>query len=73
MKLLRRIDYWLNRSKRDAELAEELEFHRAMAGEPIGNTTIARQDARVIAYPAASPAIAARAVPESTSATQLTG
>ena len=31
MKLLRRIDYWLHHRKRDAELAEELEFHRAMA------------------------------------------
>ncbi|MBZ5603244.1 MAG: ADOP family duplicated permease [Acidobacteriia bacterium] len=48
MKLLRRLDYWMHRRKRDAELAEEMEFHRSMAGAPIGNTTIAREDARAV-------------------------
>jgi predicted permease len=49
MKLLRRLDYWLHRRKRDAELAEELEFHRAHTGSPdLGNTTLAREDARAV-------------------------
>lgn len=48
MRFLRRIGYWLNQRKRDAELAEEIEFHRAMAQAPIGNTTIAREDARAV-------------------------
>ena len=49
-KLLRRVEYWLRRRERDAELAEEMEFHRAMLGErapgAMGNTTLAREDAR---------------------------
>jgi hypothetical protein len=50
MRLLRRIDYWLHQRKREAELAEELEFHRASSGAPseLGNTTLAREDARAI-------------------------
>ena len=48
MKTLRRLDYWLHRKQRDAELAEELEFHRSMAEQPIGNTTLAREDARAV-------------------------
>ncbi len=48
MKILRRLDYWLNRHKYEAELAEEIAFHRARAQEPIGNTTIAREDARAV-------------------------
>jgi predicted permease len=61
MKLLRRIDYWLHRREREAELAEEMEFHRSsldmsgdMAGAParfgarFGNATLAREDARAI-------------------------
>jgi predicted permease len=53
-KLLRRIGYWLHRGKRDAELAEEMEFHRAMLavdGAPraaMGNTTLAREYARSV-------------------------
>ncbi len=49
MKLLRRIDYWLNHRRREAELAEELEFHRSQ-GNPagLGNVTLAREDARAI-------------------------
>ena len=46
MKFLRRLGYWVNQRKLEAELAEEMEFHRAMAGEPIGNTTLSREDAR---------------------------
>lgn len=48
MKFLRRLDYWLHREKRDAELAEELEFHRFMTPDTLGNTTIAREDARAV-------------------------
>ena len=32
-KLLRRLRYWLHRGKMDAELAEEMEFHRAMLAD----------------------------------------
>ena len=51
-KLLRRLRYWLHRGNMDAELAEEMEFHRAMlakdgaAPAAMGNTTLAREDAR---------------------------
>lgn len=48
MNLLRRLDYLMHRRERDAELAEEMECHRAMADQPIGNTTIAREDARAV-------------------------
>ncbi len=48
MKLLRRIAYWINHRKYDAELAEEIEFHRVMSQGPIGNTTLAREDARAV-------------------------
>ena len=53
-KLLRRLQYWLHRGKMDAELAEEMEFHRAMladhGGAPavMGNTTLSREDARAV-------------------------
>src|SRR5882724_10037611 len=52
MKLLRRLRYLLHRRKMDAELAEEMEVHRAMLAEDglppaaIGNATLAREDAR---------------------------
>ncbi len=51
-RLLRRLRYWLHCGKMDAELAEEMEFHRAMlaaggrVGAAMGNTTLAREDAR---------------------------
>jgi len=49
MKFLRRIDYWLHRRQRDAELAEELEFHRSLTGPAhLGNATLAREDARAV-------------------------
>jgi predicted permease len=54
MKLLRRLCYCLENSRRTAELAEEMEFHRAMLardGAPpavMGNTTLAREDARAV-------------------------
>jgi predicted permease len=49
MKFLRRLNYLMHRRKLDAELAEELEFHRSH-GDPagLGNTTIAREDARAV-------------------------
>src|SRR5258706_13079068 len=52
MKLLRRLRYLLHRRKMDAELAEEMEVHRAMLAEEglspavIGNATLAREDSR---------------------------
>jgi len=54
IRLLRRLRYWLDRGKMDAELAEEMEFHRAMlahdggARAAMGNITRAREDARGI-------------------------
>jgi macrolide transport system ATP-binding/permease protein len=56
-KLYRRISYWLRSRQCDSELAEEMEFHRALtaqdrgAGEAasrraMGNTTLARETAR---------------------------
>src|ERR1041384_7208614 len=56
-KLFRRLGYLLQSRQRDAELAEEMEFHRALAaresgaGEAasrraMGNTTLAREMAR---------------------------
>ena len=46
-KLLRRLRYWFRSRQLDAELAEELEFHRALAGSPaMGNLTLARESAR---------------------------
>jgi len=48
--LFRRIHYLLNRRKFDAELAEELAFHREMSeksgGVPVGNALRHREDAR---------------------------
>jgi macrolide transport system ATP-binding/permease protein len=54
MKLIRRFRYWFSSSRRAADLAEEMEFHRAMlaaGGAPpaaLGNTTLAREDARAV-------------------------
>ena len=51
-RLQRRLRYWLHRTKMDAELAEEMEFHRAMLEDnkqphaSIGNMILAREDAR---------------------------
>ncbi|HEV2448396.1 MAG TPA: ABC transporter permease, partial [Candidatus Sulfopaludibacter sp.] len=49
MKLIRRLRYLLNHRKLDRELAEEMEFHQAMAGRlAMGNSTLAREDARAV-------------------------
>jgi putative ABC transport system permease protein len=52
MTLLRRIQYWLRWRQADADLAEEIEFHRAMLGDSrrreLGNVTLAREDARAV-------------------------
>ena len=51
-RFVRRLRYWLQPGKMDSELAEELDFHRAMlagsgqAPAVMGNTTLAREDAR---------------------------
>jgi len=53
-KLLRRLRYFLRHRQMDAELAEEMEFHRAMlaeegrAGAAMGNTTFSREEARAV-------------------------
>jgi len=47
-KLLRRLRYWLHRDRMDAELAEEMEYHRSMiVGDgrlhaEMGNSTLSR-------------------------------
>ena len=59
MRLLRRVDYLLHRRRRDAELAEEMAFHRERLGERdpagrslgegrFGSVTLAREDARAV-------------------------
>ena len=48
--LLRRLHYLLNRRRKDAELAAEMEFHREMAakheGKPLGDALRLREDSR---------------------------
>src|SRR5947199_9846862 len=52
LRLLRRLDYWLHRGRREAELVEEMALHREQlaarttSGARLGNTTLAREDAR---------------------------
>src|SRR5260370_26154912 len=52
-KLIRRLKYWAGSRLRASELAEEMEFQRAMSEEPggagrrsLGNMTLASEDAR---------------------------
>src|SRR5947199_3708739 len=52
--LIRRIGFWLSSSRRAADLAEEMEFHRDMLAADgatpaaMGNMTLAREDARAV-------------------------
>jgi hypothetical protein len=47
--LVRRIWYLIRQRRLDAELAEEMEFHRAMSGgRDFGNATLAREDSRAV-------------------------
>jgi predicted permease len=50
MKLLRRLRYWLRARQNQADLAEEMEFHREMLGDAraMGNATLAHEDARAV-------------------------
>src|SRR5689334_11405804 len=50
MKILRRIRYVFRQRQMERELAEEIEFHRDVSGEPggMGNLTRAREDARAV-------------------------
>jgi len=54
MRILRRLSYLLHQRRAEADLAEELEFHRMMnreaGGDPrtMGSITLAREDARAI-------------------------
>ena len=43
--LFRRVRYWLARRRRDADLAEELEFHRRMAQERLEQSGMPTADA----------------------------
>jgi predicted permease len=46
-RLLRRAQYWLNHRRHEADLEEEMAFHRSMMSGPgFGNATLAREDAR---------------------------
>jgi predicted permease len=53
MKFLRRLSYWTRQRKLDADLAEEMEFHRRMltaegAAHELGNATLMRENARAV-------------------------
>ncbi len=50
MKLLARIRYLLRQRQAHRDLAEEIEFHRQMSGDPaaMGNITRAREDSRAV-------------------------
>jgi predicted permease len=46
-RLLRRLSFLLRRNRLEAELREEMEFHRSLTGDrAFGNATLAREDAR---------------------------
>jgi predicted permease len=47
MRIIRRVRYWLRSRREQADLAEEMEFHRSM-GAVMGNVTRAREDARAV-------------------------
>jgi putative ABC transport system permease protein len=47
--LIRRLAYLFRRDLREAELREEMAFHRSLAGDrAFGNATLAREDARAV-------------------------
>jgi predicted permease len=50
MKTVRRIRYFFRQRQMERELAEEIEFHRRISGQPreMGNITQAREDARAV-------------------------
>jgi putative ABC transport system permease protein len=53
MKLFRRIQYWLHQRKHEADLAEEMDFHRAMLADEgkaraMGNATLMREESRAV-------------------------
>src|SRR4051812_1917258 len=48
-RIVRRLHYWLNRRRYEAELAEEMAFHRSMTdGRSFGNAALAQEDARAV-------------------------
>ncbi len=47
-KWLRRLRYLVLQRRAEDELAEELRIHQEMAGRPIGNTRLAREDSRAV-------------------------
>ena len=46
--LLRRLGYWLRGRRAAAELEEELQFHREMAGPAFGSVALALEDSRSV-------------------------
>src|SRR5262245_6243091 len=44
-KLLRRIQYWLNRRRAESELAAEIEFHRALKQEELERAGLSSKEA----------------------------
>ncbi len=53
MKMLRRLRYWLRHRRIEAELAEEIEFHRSLlppqeAARAMGNSTRMREESRAV-------------------------
>src|SRR5215211_4415454 len=49
LRLLRRITYLLRQRQHDADLAEEMAYHRSRSGAPaFGNATLAREEARAV-------------------------
>jgi predicted permease len=52
MRMIRRLRYWLRARRHAADLAEEMAFHRELAGKAaFGNATLAAEDARAVWLP----------------------
>ena len=52
MRTLRRLHYWLHARRHAADLAEEMSWHRTLAGgAAFGNATLAAEDARAVWLP----------------------
>ena len=52
LRMMRRLHYWVEARRHGDDLAEEMSFHRALAGGPaFGNATLAAEDARAVWLP----------------------
>jgi hypothetical protein len=47
---LRRLGYLLNRRRHERDLQREMEYHRAMMGEPIGEAKVLRRNELINPY-----------------------